>query len=108
MYDPDNFDHGRHAELLADIKDAVGDPGNKPQHLFIAHFYQKYSDEMPPSWMRLGMNPGHLYYQLAQQRGFKSTRGPNKVETKFMVKLADEDPERFDRAWDLMAKAGHL
>ena len=51
MYDPDNFDHGRHAELLADIKDAVGDPGNKPQHLFIAHFYQKYSDEMPPSWM---------------------------------------------------------
>ena len=58
--------------------------------------------------IRLGMNPGHLYYQLAQQRGFKSTRGPNKVETKFMVKLADEDPERFDRAWDLMAKAGHL
>lgn len=51
MCNPNNFDHGTHSSVLKDIDDAIGNNDDKAQHLFIAHFYNKYSDERPPSWM---------------------------------------------------------
>jgi len=47
----DNFDYGSHDAILEGIREAVGGPDSKPQHLFIYHFYNKYSDDLPPSWM---------------------------------------------------------
>jgi hypothetical protein len=45
---------------------------------------------------------------MALQRGWKSTRAPSKDETKQLLSLADRDPDTFDRAWDALARKGHL
>ena len=52
LNEPSNFDHGQHEAVLSDVDEAIGSPGDgKTQHLFIAHFREKYSDVRPPSWM---------------------------------------------------------
>lgn len=51
LCDARNFDHDKHAEIMRSLKEAVGTAEGRRQHLFIAHFYAKYSDEMPPFWM---------------------------------------------------------
>jgi abortive infection bacteriophage resistance protein len=49
---PENFDYGRHEQVMGEIKSAIGDDPNQSQHIFIRHFYNKYSEpEYPPSWM---------------------------------------------------------
>jgi abortive infection bacteriophage resistance protein len=51
LCDAANFDYGQHQALMVEMKEAIGDPSGKPQHIFISHFFQHYSDDMPPSWM---------------------------------------------------------
>lgn len=51
LCDPANFGYGTHESVLKDIDTAIGKESSKHQHLFIKHFYSKYSDERPPSWM---------------------------------------------------------
>lgn len=50
--DPANFSHGLHEALMRDIREAIRNPeADNPQHVFIKHFYKKYSDPWPPTWM---------------------------------------------------------
>jgi hypothetical protein len=58
--------------------------------------------------LRMGQPPAKLYYEIALQKGFQSTRGPSRDETKQLLQLADRDPETFDRAWDALARKGYL
>ncbi len=52
LCEPTNFDRGAHPPIMNDIKKAIGDPkAHNHQHVFIKHFYRKYSDAYPPSWM---------------------------------------------------------
>ena len=47
-----NFDRGAHPYIEKDVKEAIGNPeAQNAQHVFIKHFYSKYSDAYPPSWM---------------------------------------------------------
>lgn len=46
-----NFDYGRHGEIMEIIGDAVAPPTEKQKHIFLTHFYSKYTDPHPPSWM---------------------------------------------------------
>ncbi len=51
LCDAANFDLGKHADIMENMKESVGAREGRRQQLFVAHFYEKYSDEMPPSWM---------------------------------------------------------
>lgn len=52
LCDAANFDRGSHDYIISDVKEAIGNPGaNNHQHVFIKHFYKKYSDPFPPCWM---------------------------------------------------------
>lgn len=68
--EPKNFDHESHADLKKAILEAVGARDAKPQHLFIGHFYNKYSDDVPPSWMVVET----ISFGLAS-RIYKNSRG---------------------------------
>lgn len=46
-----NFDYGLHGRIIDEIKVAIGPDPEENAHLFIQHFYRKYSDPYPPSWM---------------------------------------------------------
>ena len=75
LCDPANFGHGQHEAVLKDIDVAIGKDKDKPQHLFINHFYSKYSDDRPPSWM--------VFETLsfgAASRIFKASRGEIQTE----------------------------
>jgi hypothetical protein len=58
--------------------------------------------------IQMGVPPAKLYYDIALQRGWQSTRGPTRDETRHLLQLADRDPETFDRAWDALARRGYL
>jgi len=52
LTDANNFDYGRHGIVTREIEAAIGDvKSGSHQHPFIEHFYNKYSDVYPPSWM---------------------------------------------------------
>lgn len=50
LYNANNFDYGSHQEIMKQVDDAIGDRG-KPQHVFIKHFFDKYQNPYPASWM---------------------------------------------------------
>jgi hypothetical protein len=58
--------------------------------------------------MQQGVSPAAFYYDLACSRGYQSTRGPTRDETRQLMHLADRDPATFDKAWDWMARKGLL
>jgi len=51
LCDPENFDQRKHPVILEGLREAIGNRERKSQHLFINHFFNKYSDDMPPCWM---------------------------------------------------------
>jgi abortive infection bacteriophage resistance protein len=51
LCDPANFDHGRHNEILDILREALSPKGEKHKHIFLTHFFEKYSDSHPPGWM---------------------------------------------------------
>lgn len=51
MCDASNFDYGQHDRIMEIIRDAVAPPTEKQKHIFLTHFYSKYDDPHPPSWM---------------------------------------------------------
>ena len=52
LTDANNFDYGTHNKVIEEIKVVLGEtPADNRQHIFISHFYAKYSDPYPPSWM---------------------------------------------------------
>lgn len=75
LCDEKNFGRGLHESVLADVDTAIGKGKEKPQHLFINHFYSSYTDERPPSWM--------VFETLsfgAASRIFKAARGEIQTE----------------------------
>lgn len=74
LSDSENFGYGLHRAILDDIKDSVGERGDKAQHLFIYHFYKKYSDEMPPCWMLVEATSFGLTSRI-----FKASKGDIQV-----------------------------
>lgn len=51
MCEPDNFDRGRHAEIMGIVREAISPNGDTHKHVFLKHFFGKYSDAHPPAWM---------------------------------------------------------
>lgn len=48
----DNFEYGSHPELLKTVEASIRiTDDSKPQHIFIQHFYNTYTDKHPPGWM---------------------------------------------------------
>jgi hypothetical protein len=58
--------------------------------------------------LQRGQSPAELYYALARQRGWAGKPAINKAEAAHMTRLADENPEAFDKAWDKLAASGRL
>jgi hypothetical protein len=58
--------------------------------------------------LKAGRDPARTYYELAKSRGFKSTRGINAAEARGMEYLFDNDPEKADAAWQMLADQGLL
>jgi abortive infection bacteriophage resistance protein len=70
-----NFDYGSHQTILAGVEEAIGDPeAANHQHVFIKHFYGKYSDSHPPCWMVIEA----LSFGMAS-RIYKSLRGALRI-----------------------------
>ena len=46
-----NFDYGQHGRIMEIIEEAVAPRTDKQKHIFLTHFYSKYDDPYPPSWM---------------------------------------------------------
>lgn len=82
LNDPANFDHGSHEVIKKAILESVGDRDAKPQHLFIAHFYEKYADAVPPSWMVIETISFGLISKI-----YKNSRGElqTKVASRFGI-----------------------
>lgn len=51
LCDEKNFDYGSHAEIMEIIQDAISPNGETQKHIFLKHFFSKYSDPHPPAWM---------------------------------------------------------
>lgn len=47
----DNFDRGKHEQIMKILSDAAAPEMEKQKHTFLAHFYKKYANPHPPSWM---------------------------------------------------------
>jgi len=58
--------------------------------------------------MQQGRSPAELYYEVAQQRGYASKRSMNKRESAALQHLYATDPDKFDAAWDHLARRGRL
>lgn len=67
--EPDNFDRGRHPEVLKLVTDAVIAPEGKHKTQFLDAFYRKYDDNYPPAWMITEVLSFHgisIVYKLAK------------------------------------------
>jgi abortive infection bacteriophage resistance protein len=53
LCEPENFDRGCHAQIMAMIDEYIGDKSRAHQHIFINHFMNKYSNPYPPCWMMM-------------------------------------------------------
>lgn len=51
MCDENNFDHGSHYEIMESIQEAISPNGETHKHIFLKHFFSKYSNPNPPAWM---------------------------------------------------------
>jgi abortive infection bacteriophage resistance protein len=76
MCHPENFDYAAHSEVLSEIKDAIGPDPGKHHHLFLSHFFSKYSDSIPPCWMMMET----LSFGAAS-RIYKRTKGHIRIPT---------------------------
>jgi len=76
LTDANNFDYGAHEKIVHEIKTVVGDPTDtNHQHPFIGHFYRKYSDPYPPSWML-----AECFSLGATSRVYKHMKGTLRIE----------------------------
>lgn len=69
LCNPKNFDHGRHNQIDAVLKECLGDDPENHQHSFIAKFCGQYSDPYPPCWMlmeALSFGAASKIYKLAK------------------------------------------
>lgn len=67
--DPDNFDRGRHPEVMKLVTDGVIAPDGKHKTQFLDAFYRKYNDNYPPAWMITEVLSFHgisIVYKLAK------------------------------------------
>ncbi len=51
LCDSANFGYNRHDEILAILRETLSPHGDKHKHVFLTHFFQKYSDAHPPAWI---------------------------------------------------------
>jgi abortive infection bacteriophage resistance protein len=49
--EPSNFDYGFHDEIMQVVQDAISKNGETHKHIFLKHFFSKYSSPHPPAWM---------------------------------------------------------
>jgi hypothetical protein len=57
---------------------------------------------------QMGKSPAQHYFDLAVQRGFKSTAGLNRHQTNQLADLFETNPEQADEWWDQYARSGRL
>jgi len=51
LCNPANFGHNRHSEIFEILNEALSPRGDKHKHVFLTHFFSKYSDSHPPGWI---------------------------------------------------------
>lgn len=70
LTDANNFDYKMHSYVMNEVTDIIGNNPADNQNKFISHFYAKYSDPYPPSWMMF-----ECFSMGAVSRIYKMTKG---------------------------------
>lgn len=76
MCEPTNFNYGQHQAVMKIIAEAVAPPTEKQKHVFLTHFYTKYADPYPPSWMLM-----ETFSFGAVSKIYKIAKGAHRIPT---------------------------
>jgi hypothetical protein len=118
---PDYLDAVKHLETgrWNELRQMLPDHSPQAQQFAQQHGYRTVADlrlgilnhnriEVANQAFQMGKSPAQHYYDLAQQRGYKSQAALNRHQTNQLADMFDTDPEQAELWWNHYAGQGRL